>query len=879
MESDIRDLEVPLDDLDQFPGTIIDRGEMVETTDDQDILSSPHSSFSFGDDEEEDEREIDGLNNFNILLEYPELEYDYSELSSFENEYMDWFSSGDLKELASIRKLTSSNQSPHSLVKQLSVGTEESKLVTILRLEYIIMGHFGDVSEIPELKERILSNSKLFVSHETLLPILELVCNRMLLLSDLRNEEKVPEKKKLKLWSAQLYHAMTIVYTIVLSALVTKDKTNFLAGIIDTSQLLPTMMRSIDNWRWLTLDLGDKDLNTVVDGSVAHYFKVRNVILLLSKLIILQFGPKDHLDSTKSFLQYRYESTKGHVDTSGSRGGKVDTISPLDYQYFRKELITRYPTYTPPEHKVSDILQMNIDQDNSSSSRLINTSALLINQKHHLRNKMAVPQQSNPPEIHIATPAPSPTLTPQHTGGSQGSNISEMEHSNGQGRKKVFITQPQFPNLYPFSQDIPTSIQEATKIFHAHVSESFSAVQFTDVFVNFIRQEKGIPETKSSKFTYSEKDVDENPIFADEIVSLQRVEQFYHSSLPYLNSLAVVLVQIISSNVVQTQNYKSSDNPFLPPSRPLDISKLSDYDKQKLEVLRLKETCLKGASTIIFLLLKWFKMSHILKQEYFALLLFDNDFYPNMFRLLGSNQAQTQFENSFDFNDTETLLRNRAVYCDYEVLYDMKEYNFFLAATDSPSPKTPKYQLQSNDIFEVSDKTYETFIPPFNGQSRVKITRPNHRYCTIITQLLRSLYTSISNYKIQRIYKLLEVRPTENLRFMLTIYNANFYKPILKIIKLVCPFNGKKWRSNNMDLISFVYLFYKVGLRDQWLNNLFIFNLNERLKRSWENEYALRSLLKFYNSSTYPDQMIKFGYDDIPKLDKDMLSYDEWADI
>ncbi|KAG7894649.1 hypothetical protein KL908_002021 [Ogataea polymorpha] len=876
METQIRDLEAQLEELDQFPGAIIDRGEMVETSDDQDILSSPHSSFSFTDNDDEDEREVDGLNNFNIILEYPELQYEYRELEDFETEYMDWFTATDLRELNNIKKLAIQNQTPSDLAKKLIDTSDRSALHILICLEYIAMGQYGEISEISELTTKIIDNSCLLLSHEVLLPVLEILSSRLILLSDLKNQEKPFNHKQLRLWSSQLYHSMTIIYTVVLATLTTKEKVRFLAGIIDTSQLLTTMMKAIDNWRWLTADSNDKELGSALDNSVVHYFKLRNVIMLLSKLVLLQFGDSELLQSTKSFLRFKCES--GHVFGSapGTRGAKVETITPLDYQYFRKELIARYPTYSPPEHKVSDILQMSVEQDNESCSKLINTSALLINQKHHLRNKLPNSQNSCPPDIHIATPAPSPTLSPQHTGGSRSSNISEVEHVNGQGRKKVFITQPQFANLYPFSHDIPVSIQEATRIFHAHVSESFSALQFTDVFEDFIRQEKGITEPTRSKFIYTEKDIEKNPIFADELVSLQRVEQFYHSTLPYLNSLAAILIQIISSNVLPASGYKSAENPFLPLKKPYNISDMSNYDKQKLDLMRIKETCLKAASTTIFLLLKWFKMSHILKQEYFALLLFDNDLYLNLFRFLGSNQMQTQLENSFDFNDPEMLLKNRAVFCDYEVLYDSKEYNFFRAATSfcRQAPQSPKFN--SEDIFEVNEQAYESYIPPFNGQSHVKILKPNHRYCTIITQLLRSLYSTISNYKIQRIYKLLEVRPTESLRFLLTMYNSNFYKPVLKVIKLICPFNGKKWRSNNMDLISFVYLFYKVGLRDQWLNNLFIFNLSERLKRSWENEYALRSLLKFYNATYYSDQMVNFGYDNIPPLKQEMFFEEGW---
>lgn len=74
------------------------------------------------------------------------------------------------------------------------------------------------------------------------------------------------------------------------------------------------------------------------------------------------------------------------------------------------------------------------------------------------------------------------------------------------------------------------------------------------------------------------------------------------------------------------------------------------------------------------------------------------------------------------------------------------------------------------------------------------------------------------------------------------------------------PFSGKKWRANNMDMISFVYLFYKIGLRDRWLKNYFTGTLEERLKVSYENEFSLRCLLKYYNFKNYSEILKKFGY-------------------
>lgn len=63
-----------------------------------------------------------------------------------------------------------------------------------------------------------------------------------------------------------------------------------------------------------------------------------------------------------------------------------------------------------------------------------------------------------------------------------------------------------------------------------------------------------------------------------------------------------------------------------------------------------------------------------------------------------------------------------------------------------------------------------------------------------------------------------------------------------------------------MDLISFVYLFEKIGLKDPWLNNFLSVGIEENTKRGYDNESALRSLVKYYNYSNYGETLKKVGY-------------------
>ena len=69
-------------------------------------------------------------------------------------------------------------------------------------------------------------------------------------------------------------------------------------------------------------------------------------------------------------------------------------------------------------------------------------------------------------------------------------------------------------------------------------------------------------------------------------------------------------------NMAQNQNLP------LPPPAP----RVNELSIEELENVRSREISQKAVSAIIFLLLKWFKISHVLKFEYFTQLLLDSNY-------------------------------------------------------------------------------------------------------------------------------------------------------------------------------------------------------------------------------------------------------------
>ncbi|GME83365.1 unnamed protein product [Ambrosiozyma monospora] len=731
-ELDLNDSEEDQQEGEQFPGTFIDKGELTEISVENDgVLLSPHTSRSgslsssggeedYTDDsfkdsfnEDFEEQEIDGLTNYKLILEYPEINFKYEQVGPLSDEINDWFNFTQLKDMPSIIHLGHSyldgfvHLSEHdqllkveSLVSDILNNKEDDVAIlkNLIQLLYIQFG-LSKASDQDQQEMYIVEHSRLFL-HETVLPpLLELLEDRAIKMTDIKNDELLYTSNLLKAWSKQFFYLMTIVYFQLLvnsTGNMTMQQSAELTKIVSQSNLVVSLTKAVDRFRWLTSEIDmNQDLKPDLQNHYSktlHLFQLKNVLMLLHQSILTIFGGIEKRNSTKDYLKFRF--TQSHHDKKDSH--HIDSITPFDYMYYRTELTTRYPTYAPPKIDLSVITE-SILKDSQSFSDTINTNSLLINQQHNFKSPLSSNLSVQPPDIHLATPMPSPTLNPQHTGSSlSNSNISELEHTNGETKKKMFVTQPNFPNIYPLDKEVPFSIKEASNIFYNHIKESVSSKQFISTFEGFIKDEQGLDCSSDVKnmFKFTEKDAKENPMFKDEIDALMRVDAYYTECLPFLGSLVSISMQMISSNIMypvglgdekitnqtrtKLQQHRQRQVMAQENVRPYVSSKLSRNDKERLEIIRNKEISLKAATNLLVMLLRWFKASHILKFEYLNSLIFDNDFFRLLINFLDGNKFATQFTNkNYDLKDPSCLINNRLVYCDYECLYKFEEYNFF----------------------------------------------------------------------------------------------------------------------------------------------------------------------------------------------------------
>lgn len=144
-----------------------------------------------------------------------------------------------------------------------------------------------------------------------------------------------------------------------------------------------------------------------------------------------------------------------------------------------------------------------------------------------------------------------------------------------------------------------------------------------------------------------------------------------------------------------------------------------------------------------------------------------------------------------------------------------------------------------------------------NGERIVNIDEFNRSYCTILTNLFSVTNELLIENMSHRIIMFNETKPTDLMKIILLNFENDFLqKPILEIFKKLTPYQGRKWRASNMDVISRVYLNLRLSLKDDWLCGK---DLESDFNSCYDQELALRSLIQFYNMHHYPEQMRCLG--------------------
>ncbi|KAK9458331.1 hypothetical protein V1511DRAFT_492357 [Dipodascopsis uninucleata] len=512
--------------------------------------------------------------------------------------------------------------------------------------------------------------------------------------------------------------------------------------------------------------------------TVAEDLPWRNIFLITWKLILRILGTSADLVSVKEYA--RSQAGLPHEPKKD-----VISASPLDYQAFRQGISSRYPAYRPPVSSVPKEFELMLS---ASSSKV------------DLTDYVADPLPGS--SVHIATPAPSPPPSPPPL---------------GKSKKSSFQTDKTVPFLYPQNLEIPASIKEAEEIFAQKMRTSLGILQLWEEREEFMKEERGwVPASeviiKSLEMTgtYNEKLAKK----------LQRIEGLYEQTLEYLQGFVVITLKLVLSTV----SLENSENIFIQQIRHSNDSPV----KAELESARESEIMLKGISAILYLLLKWFKVSHILKFEYFCQILYDSNALPLFLQLFNTKEIE-QF-----------VLQ----------MPEVPELRFFnICRTLADGKPLPEKDILVMNYNRNSENLDEILQQP-------EITEFSSRNFFVSINFLKIMQKICKN-KAHRNLMIVQLKASNSLRKTLRIsqYEARLYA--LKIIKGQVPYCGRKWRHVNMRVITAIYLYCRQELRDSWLAGV---DIDADIEDSYPREVALRALIQFYNTRRYPAAAIALGY-------------------
>lgn len=637
-------------------------------------------------------------------------------------------------------------------LNQLKLPEIHMRRNSICCIAYIATGSFMTITSTSSHIDRIKANTKFLWKNNTLLPIYQHMINLI--------NQKVPEgllalnkswqEQPSSLKSSSLDQELLNVLTIFYFILETnRDDPEFAQHLEGLNPpIIPFLMQAIGRLRWgLSGDL-----------------PLRNLFLIFWKLLLCFFGGVDQMNKVKEFMRHKYNLPLN------SNSSEV-TASPLDYHAFRQDIISRYPSYVPPSSSLPDTY---------SNTQSVSHYIEIPRPAHAQTFNKSLPA----PTVHIATPAPSPPASPAIAAGQK-------------VKKSVFMTNQSFPFIHPTEDDIPLSIKEASELFASRVRTTPAMVQLWNERDKFMKQERGWDkEFISDDDKYDETAMNQNN--SHEKVVLDRIEKVYIQTARHLNSFVTVILKFMLASM----SFKSREG---------NIDTFYSKFKDSNIPYRAKDIGLKAVSAVLEVLVKWYKISHIVKFEYISTILFDSRYYLLVFKYF---YMHSPLENALNIPEIPAEgFFNRA----------SKYSNEWDQSNPPPSPPT------------------ET-LTPHKAQATEEVKVYSHRYFFTTINFLWLLRRIIKG-KTQRIIILTELPPT-TLRKAMVIYQTDVWETVLEIFKEEVPFCGRKWKYNNMNLVSAIYMHCKTKLKDDWLYNG---DVNQEIDDAPSQEIAIRALIQFYN--------------------------------
>ncbi|ORY71228.1 required for hyphal anastomosis [Pseudomassariella vexata] len=825
------------------------------------------------------------------------------------HEYMEWDEATDDIRSTFVR----------SALEQIKTNQNAPRAAAVGRIMYIVLGRWSDTAGTPPYGDKSKLRSAAapdqlaamkagikLVAQLDGLPVVWTAMQNALDVLAVESPRSPPDN--IQETQDELMNLMTIMYMTIQEVL--NDRKGMAWVREKLLELNPNiasyMLDVVAKMRWM-------------DGTL---IPMTQSLLLLWKCILVVFGGTEEIAETKKALS---------ETSADDKDNDIITASPLDYHVFRQEISSKYPAYVPPQlplpleaDKTSLLPPLpNHPTRNNGSNGILpappnsqSGGASILHQPVHI----ATPAPSPPPSPNVGGkggkkqnyqtnqnfPFMYPPLdaTSNSAGGKGGAGLQDFLV----GRKWE-------------GSDIPTSIKEAGELFSKRVRMTRAIRQLWEERERFLKFERGWDPSDDDLDSLdldalsvgNDDDVDDDKLLAviekrteksqepdidygpnenlDKTIKwrLQAVEKFYDNALPQLQSVVMVLMKAVLYNVTACITMPQGRMPdgmgnnarmgqggqpmFRGQDAPAGTNGLgptdtADMSLEELDQARAREIEGKALTGTLLLLLKWFKISHILKFEYLTQLLLDSNYLPLVLKLFAHQDVQQvvdsktdRLEHSFfQFCNLRALPNHKPVEpTEIDGPDDESEDDAMpppIKRRKSPPRPTPATAQGSEpgsnpDAQAPLRPEVDELGYPVNPLPKEPITDFSRRNFFSLINYLRILQKICKN-KAHRNLLLVQYKSSNIIRKSLKVPQDELRLYTLKLFKNQVPYCGRKWRQSNMRVITAVYLHCRPELRDEWLAGS---DVDAEVEEALPLEQALRSLTHWCNVQRYPEKM------------------------
>ncbi|KAF8665597.1 hypothetical protein AX16_000054 [Volvariella volvacea WC 439] len=747
----------------------------------------------------------------------------------------------------------------------------EIRFTNARRLFYILQGTFAETGSPEHQLHWIIENCKVVRAANGVSRIVEatkIATSKHDLLCGLSDQDVqrlgiTPEEKadfveevltELSVYLGMLYHLIEVF----------KSHDDFAEELMSLEPPLPVYLFNVVS------GLRDKS---------AKGYPIKKLLLLLWKTLLAVWGGvKDHARVKK--LARELAGLPISDDPNRIKS------TPLDIETFRQETSVKYPTFTPPQQPIPTAPNPPIKSPPLFSLKL-SQAYNPIPIRHHYHHDDLDLSPPQPPQGHPGYPPPqNPNM--QYRQNPQPATPAPSPPPSPKPKKLQYQTDQTRPFLFPFSSRnafgkdakyVPFAIDEADRLYSRHMYISLSLAQMWRTREDCMTAESGLDHMPGSEPGFESSTAKEVTKLAgkegedpetvellpdmavlnqkleeaerilkdstqsglekrkarqrrEDLMRLKRVEQIYSSVLPVLSGWVQVLLKLLLATInpsqnqaLQSQPSNSSNFPAMSPAQdqpPQPPPTLEDID-----VTRHREITTKAVSAILLLVLKWFKVSHVMKFHHLGQHLLDTNCLLLILKMFGLQEVTQTVVSKAD-----SLENNFFRYC---LVNHSKNPQPMRPEDNMPRPSRhtmikrtllPNGEIHQEEIEQITEYSWRNFFSTIN---------------------FAKIMQKLSKGRSHRIWMMVQYKSSAVLKRVLRVMHPMLQLHILKLIKSQVPFCGRKWRQANMKVITAIYLNCRPDLRDEWLTGTEV----EDATDAQAQEQALRHLVKFYNTKRY----------------------------